>query len=944
MRKTHGFFDGDFPLSEKAVYAQRHTRDIQAVLRHRGDNARGSISRVGLLFCAMVMLAFMALYVNRQEKEGEEAVDQNAGKIPALPGPTQRIAVLPAFVDFECSSEWRRALNSFDARVQAELLSNWDVEVLDRAGLSTVAFEGKLRAASDVQSQMLRVLPADVELISVFDMARCELRIYVSPIRGPVHLGSPMTIKVNSPSDLRDRVPIEAARLVARAARLGGKGEAAAKPTGPSGRTLSVALVDFVSVDGRQSSAAVTQAPLLRAMLEQTIASGEVGNVRLLERDARARLLEEQAYRTLGTTGASVNAANQIGRMQKADLVLLPVTQEEQNNELEVILFAIEATTGRIQGCVFWRDDIRKQPDSRLIRDFLIRSAQGVRLNYPEEKSEEANQRYRESQLLVSLPTQWQGLRMSVASESQIGIRLADAVLGLVADDPRQTEKAIRALLEVSIPAPSHPLAISFVPHGWHEREIDDLRKSGQLASLRASARCVFELPLQEICRDPSAARVGLAAEFWNRMGEYSRALAETEKVSVDRLGEEGSDEVVLEIALAQMGLGHYAECIATLSKIDGHSWKAQRIEMDAYRALGDETKELAFLWDRRAAIGSSADRLARLLDLAARHDKGREALQFLANESHGWARDELFVQFAVIRARLAVGQTDLAASDAQCVLLNARRKGDNEAVKEAENVLARVGAPALDHLFPIGDYLKLPPDCVIHLIHDETVPASFALATAKHLAGFWQCPVHVWPVKLNLRQFSFFQPLSQAIDSERLHHYLKFARLPRQRAVTCVLLTQEKFFVADVGDVYSTFSARLEVLSNHYFAKFAESDRRPLPLITAIAASGCYSVRWAMEKHLQADRDIANDFAPLQPDVFCNNGSLIMDRFELGVSARTAKVAGQLHWSEIQAAIDADVPRDDGEMLPGDRALLDSLSRQLENLKPTVVVPERAI
>jgi len=83
-----------------------------------------------------------------------------------------RIAFLPSFSDFEKQSPMRAALPAFDARLQAELLTGWDSEVLSRAGLSAVVFEQKLRAAKSASASALRVLPAGFLVISVLDQPK----------------------------------------------------------------------------------------------------------------------------------------------------------------------------------------------------------------------------------------------------------------------------------------------------------------------------------------------------------------------------------------------------------------------------------------------------------------------------------------------------------------------------------------------------------------------------------------------------------------------------------------------------------------------------------------------------------------------------------------------------------------------------------------------------
>ena len=111
--------------------------------------------------------------------------------------------------------------------------------------------------------------------------------------------------------------------------------------------------------------------------------------------------------------------------------------------------------------------------------------------------------------------------------------------------------------------------------------------------------------------------------------------------------------------------------------------------------------------------------------------------------------------------------------------------------------------------------------------------------------------------------------------------------------------------------------------------------------MIDAIVASENRAVKLAITTHLRADSDIGNDFAPIPPDLFSNNGTLVMNRHELGISPRTAAVFREITWDQIAAELARrDEEAEQQRVDPRDRPIVEDLSRQLQAAKPEIVQP----
>jgi hypothetical protein len=533
---------------------------------------------------------------------------------------------------------------------------------------------------------------------------------------------------------------------------------------------------------------------------------------------------------------------------------------------------------------------------------------------------------------------------MRVTTMYQVGTRLADAALALVADDPALMEDTAQSLIGAALPMVFHQHIGAFLPHDESADDRKRLQKTGQWTELQSAARRVFELPLQELQREPTPHRIALLATLWNCLGEHQKALQLVSAGGKQEGGLIDAKAHYVVAASAYMSLGRYKECAETVLRQGRFSNYAMKLMVDAFRAAGDEENEFKYAWINRRNLGYEYDRHARLIDVAVKLGKAPEALEFYAGKECAWPRAESYVQLAAIRARLSLGQKQIAASDAQCALLNARAHKQGPEIKELEKILASLGEKPLDHLLRAGDFVKLPPDCVFHLIHDQTIDAAHARAVAENIAGFWGCPVQIWPVKLDARKLTFYRPLGQTLDSYRLLRVLMEANPPSQRYLGRVFLTREKFAIilanGAPADTYSWSVSQFTVLSDHYFQKFAHLDKRALTLIDAIPACDVPLVSMAIGRHLDSGKDIANNFAPIAPELFSSNGTLSMDRHELGISPRTAAVLRDLTWDQIAAEIGKGYDVNNVKLDPKDQPIIQDLSRQFQSLKPETVLP----
>jgi hypothetical protein len=847
-----------------------------------------------------------------------------------------RVAFLPSFTDFDQKNALRTALTAYDARLQAELLAGWNAEVLGRSGLSTVVFEQKLRS-SDQASAGISVLPADTLVLSVLDLQRNELRVHLNAVKAEMKAADAKVFKVKNADHLATGLPEEVSRYLATSLKL----SPAAPTTAPSVGTerLTCALLEPVSAGGAREDKA-TISPLIRAVLEPALASDPTG-LELVERSEAAKLLEEKA---LGETW-NPNAASKLGRLVKADLVLVPFIYYQDAKRIHTHLFALDVATGRVLACQSWSGAPLDPPPADKIHGLLAAGAAAARESKKNPIADNPSQRHAEAKYLLSLSDSWLGLRQSIATEAELALRLLDAGLALSHDDPALMSKLAAEFALDAVPSPPHALAYDYHPHRDDYREIRELEKSGQLALIRAEGRRILEIPLTERAKTGDDWDKRRLASLYLGLGEPDRAL----QVATDGkpLAEMSQNDAIYErIAEILMAQKRYQECIDLVKARKKWSRFSTFLLGDAYRATGNKKEEF-LLWHRNpVAAGTTKDRLIRYLELGRESEFPKAVIARVVRLANAWTRTDPLVVGSFIRTRVAAGQSDMAASEAQCIRLVARKKQDSALLKQADAVLKELKVTPLDKLGTPAEVLTFSPDCRIHLIHDQTIQPDYARKVAEHLAGFWGCPVEIRSIQFDAAKSPFYEKVAQSVVGRPLAQTLLRASAPPGPSLGTVFLTHTKLISKErdyVGDIYSVPAGDVTVLSDHYFEKYKGADTRDLSLATAIAAASLEGPAQILETDCYDSDDWSTSFAPLPPDVFTENGVLSVVALDLGVSPYTAALLKKHEPRQLIQAIaeyrQSKMKSAKEESL-GDEALARQLGEQITRATPILVSP----
>ncbi|MEO8615527.1 MAG: hypothetical protein ABI600_10325 [Luteolibacter sp.] len=849
---------------------------------------------------------------------------------------------MPSFSDFEKQSPMRAALPAFDARLQAELLTGWDSEVLSRAGLSSVVFEQKLRAAENASAPALRVPPSGFLVISVLDQPKNELRVFVNRVGTNMELGAPKIFPIRNPDEIANKLPGEVARHVASVAGLPPRSPSVPK-NDQQRRPLICSLLEPVSAGGAQAE--LNQiSPLIRAVLENVVASDDTGAT-LVERSETAKLLDEKSL--TATIGINANGATDLGRMAKADLILIPFIHYQNSKKIGTDLFAVDVATGRMLACRSWTGALLDPPPSSVVKELLRDGLQAAGESISRPVADDPALRHAEADFIIRLKEGWAGLRQLVATEAELSIRLGDASLALASDDPALMRKAAVTFYRAATPGALYPLQLEYNPTDDRLEQIQDLKKSGQLDLILQQARQIFELPVTELAKENTQRDLELLGKLWIRLGDAKNgwSILTRSGQPIDELAASSTYNEALVVAL--MNLGRYQECVDLLESRGKWSSMCTPIILDAYRALNNTKREFQLMRGNPASTCKSERLTARFLDLSRDLGEAGPAIGNVVGTANAWVINSPIVRMAMIRARISAGQKDFAIADAQCALITATKAKDATAQKEITGMLTELGAKPLASLPTAREFLTLPADCRIDLIHDQTVDPKYVGEVAAHVARFWGCAVHVRPVRMDVSKFSSYRKLSQALDGNIFADAIARIDLPAGTSLGTVLLTQTKLISMqknNTGDIYSVDRGSLTILSDHYFRKFKSYDPRPLPLITAIAAAKLSRVSKKILADSKEQGEWKNVFLPPPPDLFASNGVLHLAGLDLGISPSTGAHLKKVSASELLNFIpktNQNFRTIPPEADPADEPLILNLQNQISQATPLIITPQ---
>lgn len=835
----------------------------------------------------------------------------------------------------------RAAMPAFDARLQAELLNGWDSEILSRAGLSAVVFEQKLRAAGDASVPVLRVLPSGFLVLTVLDQSKKQLRVFINRVGPGMTLGRPKTFPIKNPADVANRLPGEVARHVASVAGLAPR-VAAIQNKKQEGKPLACSLLDPVSAGGALADLS-TVSPLIRAVLEDVVAGDDVGAT-LVERSETATLLDEKNL--AATNGLNANTATDLGRMVKADLILIPFIHFQKSRKIGTDLFAVDVATGRMLACRSWSGALLDTPPAGLIKELLLEGLLAAGESTTRAVTDDPELRHAEAAFIISLKNGWDGLRQLAATKAELSIRLGDASLALASDDAAMMRSAAATFYRAATPGALYPLQQEYNPTDDRLQQILKLKKSGQLDLIHNQARQVFVLPMTELAKDNADKDLQLLAELWIRLGDPEKGW------SILTRGGQPIEELAVKspyyqsMVVALMNLGRYQECVDLLLRRGRWSSLCTPIIIDAYRALNNPKREFELMW-RNSASSCKTDRMtARFLDLGRDQGQAGPVLGRVIEKANTWVINSPLVRMAMIRARISTGPKELAIADAQCAFITATKTKDPAARREISGILTDLGAAPLTSLPAARDFLTLPADYRIDLIHDQTEDPEYVGKVAAHVARFWGCAVHVRSIHLDVSKFSSYRKLSQALNGNDFADAIARIDLATGPVLGTVLLTQTKLMSVQrnyTGDIYSVTRGALTILSDHYIRKFKSSDPRPLPLITAIAAAKLTGVSNRIRTASKEQGSWQNVFCPPPPDLFSYNGKLHLAALDLGISPATGAYLKEIPTSDlisyiarIRDSARAKAPAPD----PVDEPSILDLAHQISQATPIVIKP----
>ncbi|NQW99331.1 hypothetical protein HQ447_01640, partial [bacterium] len=774
------------------------------------------------------------------------------------------------------------------------------------------------------------------------DQAKKQLRVFVNRVGTGMTLGEPVIFPIKDSGEIANQLPGVVARHVARVAGLVLHSPSAPNKA-PQEKPLICSLLEPVSAGGAQADLS-TISPLVRAVLESVVASDDV-KATLVERTQTAQLLDEKAL--AATHGLNANGATDLGRMVKADLILIPFIHFQDSRKIGTDLFAVDVATGRLLACRSWSGALLDAPPAGAVKELLQEGLRAAGESIARPVADDPELRHAEARFIISLKQGWAGLRQRVATEAELSIRLGDASLALASDEPAIMRTSAATFYQAATPGAIYPLQLEYNPTDERLQQIRELKKTGQLDLIRQQARQIFELPMTELAKNNTDKDLQSLGELWIRLGDPEKGWATLNRggQSLDELSAKSPFYQALVVAL--MNLGRYQEAVDLLERRGKWSPLCTAMMLDAYRALENKKREFELMRANPSSACKTDRMTARFLDLGRDQAQAGPAIGNVIATANAWVMSSQLVRMALIRARISAGQMDFAIADAQCALIAATKVDDSAARKEITGILTDLGAKPLATLPVPRDFMTLPGDCRIDLIHDQTVDPKYVAEVAAHVARFWGCAVHVRSIRLDAAKFSCYRKLSQALEGNVFAETLARVDLPGGPTLGTVWLTQTKLISnkqSYVGDIYSVDRGALTLLSDHYFRKFKSSDARPLPLITAIAAARLNRVSRKLLADSKVQGSWANVFSPPPPDLFSTNGNLHLAALDLGISPGTGAFLKNVSASDLVNY----APKIDSSSrtkqapgpVPADEPLIVDLRNQISQAKPTLISP----
>jgi hypothetical protein len=853
-----------------------------------------------------------------------------------------RLAILPLIYDMELVNDLRQAAGGFDARLQAELLGAFDVELVSRTHMGALSFEQGLRAASVADAAHDTILPADAVVVPVLDFVAKQLRLYIVPVKAGMKVPKPRVVPLRAAKQLNDALVKDAAKEVASEAHL--KEHVTMQLAEPGMKALKLALLPPVCSD-RLKSVADSQSSLIQATLEHALVTMQTKQLTLVERSHIAALLDEKALSSVSREW-SPNSASQLGRMAKADLLLSPFIHRLDYKTVRTDLFAVEVSGGRVVACASYEGASEAPPNEQQITSLLAEGLAKREFTRPQDLEAQVRLRHAEASFLPSLVSEMVNMRTGPASLQPLSVRVADAVVGLASDDPLLLGKLLDQFWWRTVPGLAYPQEAKYNPatrENGDLRERERLKSSGLLPMMYADAREALQRPLAELAKSGDLSAARRQAEFHLRMDEPERALAilTTAGGSLKELA--ANEQLYSSTAAVLLNLGRYTECadlVFSREKLWEYPWERGVI---ACRELGDKQREYDALWRWRHFKPTSVDFIVRRLELAVELGRAEEMVNYITSGWSGGATNTSQARLAIVKARLAAKQTELALSDAQGALICERKDKNTRVVAELESLLAEHGVAPIEKLPPARDFFKVPATWCIQLVHDQSIKPAHAKEVAERLADFWGCNVKVWGLQIDPSTLSIHDRFKKTTDADGLLRLFLRAKLPPDPRLGFVYLTNLKCtFKGGQGMFINAakyyWNLSMDFVSDYYVPIY--NPKQPIIPIDAALCGGFSTVGQFLSEEVWQKEHPNSRYQTTDPDAFASLLTFYFKYRSLGVAPQTGKLLAKVNPDELRAYLDRDFSealqkvRDDRN----DNSAVEDISRQFSMLEPQFV------
>ena len=822
---------------------------------------------------------------------------------------TKYVAVIPPLIESAWSADERQTAADFQNALQAELYKGYDLQIVSRSQLSTIAFENKARLLKNPELRKFNVIPCQNIVLSVYRAKEKSVSIFAIENKKNTKPGKAIEISVKGRKDVLSSAK-KAADLLAKRLKISPRKAKVITAIGKKGKLVAVAINSST-----KDSLTSEFAPQMEYLADQlTIclqeAADQGNDLQLIDRKHLADVMAE-----LKISEADITTELSPVDIQGADLILQPVVFSD-GSKLHNVISAIDPQTSVILNMADVDPDAL---DVKAVQKFI---ADSISYKSKNTISDEGSLRLRdlESQFYANQLANLLGLRMSEEGKRALKFELAQASVGLCADDLVRTQKALgRVISKVSG---------SSLPESYKEEY----------------KRHLF-LAVEELENVFNLQSTFVQSKFWATLGDEAKSL---ECVTRDEAAGYRAKLYESE-ARALYNLKRYQECVDLVLARKRFSTYTMFLVTDSYKNLGQFEKEQELLYRNIKSAGKSISRLFRVLTLTRKYKGPEKAIYFWAHFAHKWARLHPKVLMELAECYIDTGEKEFAADIYQSILW--RAKTDNKQLNEAKPFIESAKSSLKQMGISEKSYREITPASVLNLdkstsvevITDDSIPLVDVQKACQEFSDFWGLEIHIYYNTINFTESDSYDPVRKTLDIKpvtmALNHH---SEMKSATSVQRYFLTRKQLISIRKngyrGSVFSSYGMNYGLYTTHYINKFKGYDKRPLEHITAIMMGGVDVIRRASEQN--GDRHVLR----IPPYIFSNNSNLSFHEHRLTISHEAASLLKNLSLERLitKATELRELDRKRARENPlTDTKFIQNASQQYLSAKPLIISPK---